>query len=182
MTLMWHLQIPKSFWENKFNSTDYPDLEERKKAIIEFRDNLEQSLCGDENASKALITDYTTGNGRAEEKWSIERLENEIDAKERLTTSAAANSEILFSMMLNPSLLGAGMPGGAYAGNAGSGSDIREAYLVSHATTTIEKKQLLDPLYTALFFNNHPENLVLKYKEIILTTLNTGQAQKDVAI
>ena len=54
-----------------------------------------------------------------------------IKTEDRLSTSAAANSEILFSLMVNPSVLGAGMPGGPYAGNAGSGSDIREGLLVS---------------------------------------------------
>ena len=83
-------------------------------------------------------------------------------------------------MMLNPAILGAGMPGGAYAGNAGSGSDIREASLVSIITTYIEKQQLLDPIYMMLAYNGYAENLVLKYRDTILTTLNTGQSQKDI--
>lgn len=181
MTMMWHVQVPASFWEMKFPKNEYPNKAERAEAINNFMDKMEDNLCGEENSNKTFFTDYTTGvSGKSEEKWVIERLENEIDAKERLSTSAAANSEILFSMMLNPSVLGAGMPGGAYAGNAGSGSDIRESFLVSVITTYIEKQQVLDPVYMMLRYNGHGEDLVLKYKETILTTLNTGQAKEEI--
>ena len=182
MTLMWHIQIPKSYWTENFPKNDYKTPQERQDAINAYMDSLEDSLCGDENTSKTFISSFDVGmNGKAEEKWSIERLANEIDAKERLSTSAAANSEILFSMMINPSVLGAGMPGGSYAGNTGSGSDIRESFLVSVITTYIEKQQVLDPIYMMLRYNDKKnENLTLKYKDTILTTLNTGQSQEEV--
>lgn len=179
MSLMWHIQIPASFWTERFPKNDYKTKEERQAAIDEYVDQLEENLCGDENVSKSLITSYTSGAGREADKWSIERLKNEIDASERLSTSAAANSEILFSMMINPSVLGAGMPGGAYAGGAGSGSDIRESFLVSVITTYIEKQQVLDPIRMMLEFNLGV-GLELRYRETILTTLNTGQAVEEV--
>ena len=69
------------------------------------------------------------------------------------------------------------MPGGAYAGQAGSGSDIRESYLVSIVSNYVEKQQVLDPVLLALKYN-YPEmgDIVLRYKETILTTLNTGNS------
>lgn len=180
MSLMWHIQIPESFWEKKFPKGDNKNKEERKQKIREYMDKVEEDLCGEENVSKAFISTYEAGINGKGEGWKIDRLENEIDAKERLSTSAAANSEILFSLMINPSVFGAGMPGGAYAGNAGSGSDIRESFLVSIITTYIEKQQVLFPIQTMLRYNGHNEDLVLKYKETILTTLNTGQAKEEV--
>lgn len=181
MTLMWHIQIPADYWERKFPANEYATKEDRQTAINEAMDEIEESLCGVENANKTIITEYEMDDyGKVPREWKIERLKNEIDAKERLSTSAAANSEILFSMMLNPSVLGAGMPGGAYAGNAGSGSDIRESFLVSVITTYIEKQQVLDPVMMMLMYNGHGDDLVLKYKETILTTLNTGQAKEEI--
>ena len=181
MTLMWHIQIPSDYWESKFPEAEYPNKEERNNAIEEAMQEIEDSLCGVENANKAIFTESNMDDfGKVPKEWKIERLKNEIDAKERLSTSAAANSEILFSMMLNPSVLGAGMPGGAYAGNAGSGSDIRESFLVSVITTYIEKQQVLDPVLLLLKYNGHGDDLVLKYKETILTTLNTGQAKEEI--
>lgn len=178
MTLMWHVQIPASYWDEHFPAKNYQTALERQKAIDDFMDQMEANLCGQENVSKTLFTDYQTGAGRESDKWIIERLENEIDAKERLSTSAAANSEILFSMMLNPSVLGAGMPGGAYAGNAGSGSDIRESYLVSLVSVWIEKQLVLDPI--RLMFEHNGVEVSLAWRDTILTTLNTGQAQATI--
>lgn len=181
MTLMWHIQIPSDYWETKYPENEYPNKEERQKKIEEAMTEIEDSLCGVENANKTILTEFSVEEySKIPKEWKIERLKNEIDAKERLSTSAAANSEILFSMMLNPSVLGAGMPGGAYAGNAGSGSDIRESFLVSVITTYIEKQQVLDPVMMVLRYNGHGDDLVLKYKETILTTLNTGQAKEEI--
>lgn len=181
MTLMWHIQIPSDYWEEKFPVNEYPNVEERTKKIDEAMTEIEESLCGIENANKTIVTEFSVEEySKIPKEWKIERLKNEIDAKERLSTSAAANSEILFSMMLNPSVLGAGMPGGAYAGNAGSGSDIRESFLVSVITTYIEKQQVLDPVMLMLRYNGHGDDLILKYKETILTTLNTGQAKEEI--
>ena len=158
-------------------------MEKREKDIEEFWKKFEEQMCGTAGGNKAFFSEYGIDpDSRGEDKWIIDRLENEIDAKERLNTSAAANSEILFSMMINPSTLGAGMPGGSYAGNAGSGSDIRESYLVSIVTTFIEKQQILYPALLAMRHNglDTDHRLRLRYKETILTTLNTGNSQQKI--
>ena len=92
--------------------------------------------------------------------------------------SAAANSEILFSLMVNPSVLGAGMPGGPYSGNAGSGSDIREGLLVSMILSHIEKQSVLDPVEVMFEFNGL-HDIELKYRNITLTTLDSGRNTQE---
>jgi hypothetical protein len=179
MNIMWHIRVPKEYYDSHFPIKEFPNVEERKKKIQEWMKSMEDNLCGVQNANKALFTDFSVNaNGKAEEKWDIERVKNEIDAEERLSTSAAANSEILFSMMVNPSVLGAGMPGGSYAGTAGSGSDIREAFWVTSIVSQIEKEQVIDPIKTMLNFNGY-KNIELKYRQVLLTTLNTGQSTKE---
>ena len=178
MSMMWHVSIPMSFFEANWPAHEYiTNVEERKRLIEDWYDQFEEALCGEENAYKTLMTKYQGSNetGKASEPIEIKRLDNEIQAKEQLTTSAAANSEILFSLMVNPSVMGAGMPGGSYAGNAGSGSDIRESALISIVLAHIEKEQVLDPLEMMLRYNG-VEDVELKFRRTILTTLNTGQA------
>ena len=51
---------------------------------------------------------------------------------------------------------------------------------MSVITTYIEKQQVLDPVLLLLKYNGHGDDLVLKYKETILTTLNTGQAKEEI--
>ncbi|MBQ3751697.1 MAG: hypothetical protein II865_10405 [Bacteroidales bacterium] len=179
MNLMWHIQIPDTYWDKKFPEENFESTTDREKAINAYLDSFEEQLTSEENPAKTLTTGFTLNeSGKAEEKWVIERLENEIKAEDRLSTSAAANSEILFSLMVNPSVLGAGMPGGPYAGNAGSGSDIREGLLVSLILNYIEKQQVLDPIELMLEFNGI-RDVELVYRNIVLTTLDKGKSTEE---
>ena len=179
MHLMWHVQIPHTYWEKQFPKTEYKNVEERKQKIQDFMDDFEKELTDTKNANKSLFTHYYIDeSGRTNGDWKITRLDSEIKADDRLSMSAAANSEILFSLMVNPSVLGAGMPGGPYAGNAGSGSDIREGLLVSMILSHIEKQAVLDPVELMFEFNGI-HDIDLKYRNITLTTLDSGRNTQE---
>lgn len=112
------------------------------------------------------------------EAEAITRLDSKLNADEKLAASAAANSEILFSLMINPAVFGAGMPSGGYAGNAGSGSDIREAFMTNIVLNWTERNAVLDPTELMLQFNGY-DNIDIKYKDLMLTTLNEGSSTKE---
>ena len=172
-TWKWHIQIPYSYWDKKFPVEDF-EPDERKKKIQEFMDKIEQNLCGVENAEKPLFTHYAVNeaNGKVEEEWKITALDNKYKGGENLVTSAAANSEILFALMVNPNVFGAGMPGGNYAGNQG-GSNIREAFLVNIANAWIDRQNLLDPIKMFLK-DKYREDIDLRFRNTVLTTLDSG--------
>ena len=175
-TWKWHVQIPYSFWDKKFPLTEFKDANLRREAIDKYMSSIEKNLLGAENAEKPIFTNYAVNemNGRIEEEWKILPLSNKYSAgQENLVTSAAANSEILFALMVNPNVLGAGMPGGSYAGNQG-GSNIREAFLVNIANSWIDRQNLLDPLQLYMQLNGAPDDLQLRFRNTILTTLDTG--------
>lgn len=174
ITWKWHVQIPYSYWEKRFPMTDFKTNMERQKAIQKYMDEIENNLCGVENAEKPLFTNYAVNeaNGKIEEEWKITALDNKYKGGENLVTSAAANSEILFSLMVNPNVFGAGMPGGTYAGNQG-GSNIREAFLVNIANAWIDRQNLLDPIELYLR-NNGVKDVELRFRNTILTTLDKG--------
>lgn len=173
----WHVKIPYAYWDKKFPEASYKTKDDRQKAIQAFMDSIESNLCSPENANKAIFTMFEIGpGGKAEEQWVIEPLDNKFKEGENLVTSAAANSEILFSLMINPNVLGAGMPGGTYAGNQG-GSNIREAFLVNIANAWPERQTLLDPIECYLRFNG-VKDVELRFRNTILTTLDTGAGTK----
>ncbi len=180
ITWKWHVQIPYSYWDKKYPEAEFQDVEARKMAINRDMDNLERNLCGPENAEKPLFSNYSVNeaNGKIEEEWKITALDNKYKGGENLVTSAAANSEILFSLMVNPNVLGAGMPGGTYAGNQG-GSNIREAFLVNLANAWIDRQNILDPLELYINLNGLPD-CELRFRNTILTTLDTGAGTKKV--
>jgi hypothetical protein len=178
ITWKWHVQIPYAFWDRRFPESEYPDVTLRQQAINKFMDEIEDNLCGTPNANKPVFTMFEVGpNGRTEEQWIIKPLENKLSSEQHLISSAAANSEILFSLMINPNVLGAGMPGGSYSANQG-GSNIREAFLVNIANAWLDRQNLLDPLETFVRFNGAPENMEWRFRNTILTTLDTGAGTK----
>ena len=178
ITWKWHVQIPYAFWDRKFPESEYPDVTLRQQAINRFMDEIEDNLCGTSNANKPVFTMFEVGpNGRTEEQWIITPLQNKLSSEQDLISSAAANSEILFSLMINPNVLGAGMPGGSYSANQG-GSNIREAFLVNIANAWLDRQNLLDPLETFVRFNGAPENMEWRFRNTILTTLDTGAGTK----
>ena len=173
ITIKWHIQIPYAYWEKKYPELEYPDKDVRRNAIQAEMDKIEECLVGEENASKALFSMFEVNpNGKIEEQWIITPLDSKSKANENLIASAAANSEILFSLMINPNVFGAGMPGGTYAGNQG-GSNIREAFLVNIALAWLDRQNLLDPIELMLQYNGI-EDVELRFRNTILTTLDTG--------
>lgn len=174
ITWKWHVQIPYSYWDTKYPEKKYKDPKQRQMDIQRDMDKMEQNLCGLENAEKPLFTHYSVNemNGKVEEEWKITALDNKYKGGENLVTSAAANSEILFAIMVNPNVLGAGMPGGTYAGNQG-GSNIREAFLVNIANAWIDRQNLLDPIQMYLHLSGVPSDVQLRFRNTVLTTLDT---------
>lgn len=173
ITWLWHVKIPYAYWDKRYPKSEYKDDTKRQAKIQEEMDEIEKNLTSVENANKALFSMYEIGrDGKPEEQWIIESLDNKYKEGDKLFTSAAANSEILFSLMINPNLLGAGMPGGTYAGNQG-GSNIREAFLVNLALCWLDRQRLLDPIETMLAYNGH-EDVELRFRQTILTTLDSG--------
>ncbi|TLX73694.1 hypothetical protein E9993_14650 [Labilibacter sediminis] len=173
ITLKWHVQIPYAYWEKKYPEKDFKSVKERKDAIQKEMDTIEESLTGTENANKALFSMFEMNpNGKVEEQWIITALDDKTKANDQLITSAAANSEICFALMINPNVFGAGMPGGTYAGNQG-GSNIREAFLVNVALAWLDRQTLLDPLEMILQYNGWT-NVQLRFRNTLLTTLDTG--------
>lgn len=179
ITWKWHVQIPYAFWDRKFPEEQFENRLLRQQAIEQFMDQIEDNLCGPQNANKPIFTffEINPNNGKTEEQWIIKPLENKLNSEQNLITSAAANSEILFSLMINPNVLGAGMPGGTYAGNQG-GSNIREAFLVNIANAWLDRQNILDPLETFVRFNGAQENVEWRFRNTILTTLDTGSGTK----
>ena len=72
--------------------------------------------------------------------------------------------------------IGAGMPGGTYAGNQG-GSNIREAFLVNIANAWIDRQNILDPIELYIKMNGMPE-CELRFRNTVLVTLDTGSGTK----
>lgn len=177
--IKYHIEIPEKYWEKRFGIEKWIEFTPAEKE--EHRRNLlgqmNTFLAGSDNAFKTFVSYFDIDQFKGEEvgRIKITVIENKSTLDKDLLASSAANSEILFSMQINPDLIGAGAPGGPYSGSAGSGSNIREAYLVYCAQLHLERQIILEPLRLIQQYNGWDENLQFRFKDVVLTTLDKGK-------
>jgi hypothetical protein len=181
--LKYIVTIYDSYWTRVFgdewNSYDFKTKEEKR---AETYDAIDKWLVGSTNAYKSVFVpgSYDPINWKAVPEIEIKPIEDSTKQGELLPDSAAANSEILFALMMNPALMGADTPGGPYSGGAGSGSNIREAALVQVMIQEFERQQLSRILNIVKKVNGWPKDIVWRFPGLVLTTLDTGKSTKEV--
>lgn len=183
--IKYHIQIPELYFEKRYGVVAWQE-HVQKGTHTELRQNLVKEmsdfLSGTENAYKAFISYFDVDRVTGQEYGLIKitPIDNKSNIDKEILASSAANSEILFSMGINPDIIGAGAPGGPYSGSAGSGSNIREAWIVFSHLLTLERKIVLEPLYLVKKFNQWPTEVEFRFKDIVLTRTdaNTGSEKK----
>lgn len=183
-TIKYHVKIPYSYWTSQYNNWAQMAQKDRDKIVNDKLDEMDRYLTGSENAMKTFISHFNANKvtGKSEDGWDIEVLDDKVKGDAYLPDSAAANAEILFSMLVNPALFGVGMPGGSYTGGSNSGgSNIRESWLVMNAINSVDRTviyQLFD--FTKIYNKWNPE-LQLLTLDKVLTTTDTGKGSKIVS-
>lgn len=111
--------------------------------------------------------------------WEIIALDDKLKDGAYIPDAEKGNSEILASMLVDPTLLGQSGIAGA---GAGSGSDKREAYTILNALLNTDRDTTLDVWYFVRDFNGWDPSLELGFRQVTLTTLdkNPTGAQKTM--
>jgi hypothetical protein len=176
--IKFHIEIPRDYFQHTYGAEKWENFsdEEKKNKRNDVLKKMKEVLSGTENAGKALITYFNTDkvSGKDYAQVKVNPIKQESNIDKELMTTATVTTEILGAMGLNPDMVGMGIPGGAYGGNKG-GSNIREGKLVYDAMLTLERDLILEPLYFIRDFNQWPENLEFRFRDIKLTTLDKGK-------
>lgn len=206
MTLKYVINISEKYWSDHYEG--FEDMKpEAQLAIQQAKyDEIEEYLVGEDKQYKTLIsgTWFDTVNQKHVPYIDIQVLDDKVKDGKLLPDSSAANSEILFALMMNPALIGAGQPGGPYSNNAG-GSNIRESYLVQLMIMEAERRMntrymniikqvngwgkrlekktsYIVPANGSVYAPRTKEitpRLVFRYPSGLLTTLDTGKSTKS---
>lgn len=137
------IKIPLESMKRKYFCWDSPPDCENEQQIMDWQlarmkeeqDAINQHLVSEENAGKGIVT----FNDSREEGTgiTIEPIKNFLDSNSEIINAAAANSEMLFAALVDPSAIGHGIPGGKNL--SGSGSDKREARQAKQASLKRER-------------------------------------------
>lgn len=192
MSIKYLVKINTKYFERgdkNWNSYSAEDKQAKFKAKV---DEINTHLVGNEKAYKSIsVQSYVDNNGNEISDISIEVLDDKVKEGKLLPDSSASDKQILFSLMMNPTIMGANTIGGA-EGGAGSGSDIREAYLVQIMLMEAERRMNSKIFNIVKRFNGwnkktykvknadgtekevSGQNLQFRYPNLILTTLDKG--------
>ncbi|RYZ61452.1 MAG: hypothetical protein EOO14_04990, partial [Chitinophagaceae bacterium] len=117
MRIKYLVTIYPKYWEDAFpGQWDGFTADQKEEKRNQLFDEINDYLCGAKNAHKSLFVDgvYDAINGKQYSTIDIKPIEDTSRDGELLPDSAAANSEIAFSMLFNPAIIGASLPSGPY--------------------------------------------------------------------
>ena len=164
------IKIPLESMKRKYFCWDSPPECETEQQIMEWQlgkmkeeqDIINTHLVSEDNAGKGIVT----FNDSREEGTgiTIEPIKNFLDSNTEIINAAAANSEMLFAALVDPSAIGHGIPGGKNL--SGSGSDKREARQAKQASLKRERlaSLRLPNLFAVIY--NLPDELYPTYLDI----------------
>lgn len=174
MTVKYIIEIDERYFE-KVYMQDWlkftPD--ERKKIRQSVIDSINDSLTGNENAGKAIQSMTIVGeNGQPYPAVKVTAIDDKLKDGSYLPEAEAANSEVLFALGVDPSLIGAGIPGGKLG--AGSGSDKREAFTILSALFKTNRETTLEVYDFIAQYNGWDTSIRAAFENTILTTLDAN--------
>lgn len=186
MAIKYLILIDAKYWEKNYPGFTKKTDDERKVIVKAKHTEINNWLTGEQNAGKTIIAgkyweEYTK---QFVEEISIQVLDDKWKDGKMLPDGAAFDKQILFSMFFNPAIWGGNLLGDGASGGAGSGSDIREAFLVQIMLMHAERVMNAQVFTLVKQFNgwakyeSEGKQLVFRYDTSILTTLDTGKSTK----
>ena len=158
------LRMYKNEWD------DYTP-EKKKEIRDQLTEAIDDHLSGNKNAGKSIQSVvYKDLNGEWVKGIEVKAIDDVLKDGSYLPEASAANSEIMFAMGVDPSLLGAGIPGGKM--NTGSGSDKREAFSILTSLFKSKREITLESWNLLRDYNGWPEDLEGGFANTELTTLD----------
>ncbi|MEQ3501139.1 hypothetical protein ABMY20_15395 [Tenacibaculum sp. SSH1-16] len=165
--------VADDFFSHKYGQNIWQEFDEktREEKRVELVGKIDEHLSGNKASGRSLVSPYfRDGNGNLIKGIEVVPIDDKIKDGNFLPDAASGNSQILFSMGVDPCLLGAGIPGGKNL--SGSGSDKREAYTILCSRMPIRRARTLEIFTRIRDWNGWNENLIGKFPNINLTTLD----------
>lgn len=189
--IKYHIQVPETYFQRTVGPDKWASMNAKER--VEYRRQLlrqmDDFLSGEENAYKTFLNVFDVDPVTKAEYGliKIEPVEDKVNLDKELLTQSAADVEILIAMQVHPTLFSAGMTGSMFRSGGGSGSDIREAFLVYNALLNLERKVLLEPLNLMRDYNREvggisewAEDITFRFRDTVLTTLDKGKGTEKV--
>ena len=181
VSIKYLIEVDERYFENIY-STEWKDytVEERKKIREDLIDGINESLVGNTNAAKSIQSMMFMDVKNAQvSALKITAVDDKLKDGIYLPEAEAANSEILFAIGVDPSLIGAGIPGGKLG--AGSGSDKNAAFNILQALKKTDRESTLEIFDFIAGYNAWDETITANFENTVLTTLDKNPTGTQTA-
>lgn len=146
-------------------------IDEKLNIRKELIEAITDELSGNTNSGKSISSImFEDDKGNQASAVKITPIDDKFKDGSYLPEAEAANSEVLFAMGVDPSVIGAGIPGGKLG--AGSGSDKRVAFNILQSLKTADRDVTLSVLEFIQDFNGWDASIKFAFENTEITTLD----------
>jgi hypothetical protein len=166
------IYVAEDYFENRYKG-DWDEFtpEQREEKRKEMSNDINSHLTGNKAGGRSLKSPvYKDKNDQWVKGIEVIPIDDRLKDGNFLPDASAGNSEILFAMGVDPTLIGMGIPGGKNL--SGSGSDKREAYSLLTANMPIKRATPIDIFEFIKNWNEWPDEVSADFPNINLTTLD----------
>lgn len=178
LTIKYHIKISDQFWGWKFPDWGKKTEVQKKKAMQEELDKFVKLMKGTDKTGAPFISSFKTdpGTGKEYQGWIIDVIDDKLKDGKYLEDGKEASAHKMAALGLHPALVGT-MPN---SGLGGAGSNIREAYNLFILENQPNQDLLLAPLYVVRDYNGWGPEIVFRFKNSLMTTLDTGKEKTNI--
>lgn len=172
MALRYVVYIKDEFWNKLYADMKLTKDEDKAAAKQKFLDDLNDFLCGEENAGKGFVSGfrYDRIKGYEDKDIIITPLESFFKGGEYIEDSEEVSNTLCYAQGVHPSIIGSA-PG---KGKSINGTEARELFVIEQALMKHYQDCTLEPLYFAKAMNGWPKDIFFSITNCQLTTLDQG--------
>lgn len=178
MRIRYHIKMPYSYFKKKYKKWDELSANAQDKKVREEITRMNNWLNGVGNAGKSFISFFEVDPQTKKEYpgVKIEAIQDTFKEGAGNIDSAAANTEVLFALSVDPVLIGH-LPGST---EAGSGSNKREAFSILQTAMNADREMTLEPWRFARdYMGIKSQDTEIGYRDMDLSqTLNKNPTGK----
>ena len=173
------IEVHDDYWDIVCDHEGITDEEERKKRVIQEKQNIVDFVCGPKNAGKALISGYYVDpSGKEHPMVRVINLnQGKKEGGDWADDMQEAANTLCFAFGVHPNLIGA-TPGKSQMNN--SGSDKRELFTMKQAIEKPFHDVMMKPYHVVLHYNGWSERVTVDVPMLMLTTLDENKDAKEV--
>jgi hypothetical protein len=169
------IEINEKFFELSIPGWSKLTIDEKKKEQDKKVKALQDFAMGIDNKGKAIAIGFQWDGKNEVPLVKFTPVKAAIEKGEYLEEGKEASVQKAQAADLHPALIGF-TPN---SGLGGAGSNIREAYNMHILMSQVDQDILLEPLKVVRDFNGWPEDLVFRFKNSLMTTLDAGKELKN---